>query len=312
MSVNKYNSVTGLLEPVTGSRMWVGTRAEMQAAKTAGTLPTDAIIYVTDDEDEIVVQNEINDIVNVYGAKNLLPTLPATTTVNGITYTLQSDGSVIMTGTTPNDSASFTYLTQNLTLKAGEYIVSSGNAVDTNRQIVIDKLDDTRIATLHQGKSLKFTLSEDTVVKIYLWVNKATSGGSLRVYPMIRAASITDDTYVPYSMTNQQLTNMLNKVIIQTTNDGLVAVQRHGQMLMVHIEKTPAIAAGAQVEIGNVSSLGVNYTDTAPMIIGSTSYYWIPCYLIVQAGKLYLTNNSSTAIPNAWYKGSAVLYIISS
>ena len=51
MSVNRYNSTTGELTSLaTGSRTWVGTREAYDQAKTAGTLPNNCLIAITDDE----------------------------------------------------------------------------------------------------------------------------------------------------------------------------------------------------------------------------------------------------------------------
>ena len=61
MSINKYNSQTGLLEPVTGTRTWIGTKVELTAARTAGTLPTDSLIIVTDDEDDTFTDQVTED-----------------------------------------------------------------------------------------------------------------------------------------------------------------------------------------------------------------------------------------------------------
>ena len=53
MSLNKYNAITGELENIaSGQRTWVGTRAAYDAAKQAGTLPTNALVCITDDEED--------------------------------------------------------------------------------------------------------------------------------------------------------------------------------------------------------------------------------------------------------------------
>ena len=55
MSVNKYNSTTGELENIaSGQRTWVGTKAAYDAAKSAGNLPNNALICITDDEDDTI------------------------------------------------------------------------------------------------------------------------------------------------------------------------------------------------------------------------------------------------------------------
>lgn len=53
MSVNRYDASTGELTNIaSGQRTWVGTQAAYKAAKQAGTLPNNAIIAITDDEQD--------------------------------------------------------------------------------------------------------------------------------------------------------------------------------------------------------------------------------------------------------------------
>lgn len=51
MSVNKYTTAEGLVTLANGSRMWVGTKAAYDSAKQAGTLPTNVLIAITDDDE---------------------------------------------------------------------------------------------------------------------------------------------------------------------------------------------------------------------------------------------------------------------
>lgn len=51
MSISKYNASTGeLTNLASGSRVWVGSESAYRAEKSAGTLPNNAIICITDDE----------------------------------------------------------------------------------------------------------------------------------------------------------------------------------------------------------------------------------------------------------------------
>ena len=55
MSVNIYDKDAGTLTALaSGQRTWVGTKAAYDAAKQAGTLPNNAIITITDDEDDTI------------------------------------------------------------------------------------------------------------------------------------------------------------------------------------------------------------------------------------------------------------------
>lgn len=60
MSLNKYDSSTGTLTNIaSGSRTWIGTKAAFEQAKQAGTLPTNAVIMITDDEDDTIATEVI-------------------------------------------------------------------------------------------------------------------------------------------------------------------------------------------------------------------------------------------------------------
>ena len=53
MSVNQYDPTTGSLTNIAaGQRTWVGTKAAYEAAKTAGTLPTNCLVAITDDSQD--------------------------------------------------------------------------------------------------------------------------------------------------------------------------------------------------------------------------------------------------------------------
>lgn len=53
MSVNKYDSTTGTLTSVAASgRVWIGTKAQHDAAVQAGTMPNNCLISITDDDED--------------------------------------------------------------------------------------------------------------------------------------------------------------------------------------------------------------------------------------------------------------------
>ena len=60
MSVNKYTNGE-LVTLSNGTRAWIGTLAAHDAAKQAGTLPTDSLIYITDDDNEFKTDQVIKD-----------------------------------------------------------------------------------------------------------------------------------------------------------------------------------------------------------------------------------------------------------
>ena len=53
MSVNRYDSTTGQLVTLAGGqRLWVGTKSAHDAAVSAGTMPNNCLVAITDDEEE--------------------------------------------------------------------------------------------------------------------------------------------------------------------------------------------------------------------------------------------------------------------
>jgi hypothetical protein len=154
-----------------------------------------------------VFTTEISDMNNVLGAKNLLPNIGVeTSTDNGVTYTKNSDGSVTANGTATGWA--YYNLCSRFTLDAGTYILS-GKEAKAATQIKITNADtQADVALLLNNDTEKqFTLNTKTTLHamLYIGVNAGTVTDFV-FYPMLRLASIEDDTYVPYSMTNQQMT----------------------------------------------------------------------------------------------------------
>lgn len=169
------------------------------------------------------IDAEIADMNNILGAKNLCPNTATTQTSSGIIYTVYGDGSVNVSGT-PSEN---TFLTLGITtLPKGTYKLTTGHPNDeenarvllyvqrTSDNVVIGRSSDDVGGALGE-----FTLSNDTEVRFSICTNKGDSSAVNRgIYPMCKPASIKDETYVPYSKTNSQLTleisNLLSNIKI--------------------------------------------------------------------------------------------------
>ena len=187
--------------------------------------PTDASIKpVTSDgiyEADKVIQNQVDDIVNVLGAKNVLPNNGANTyTVNNVTYTKNSNGSV----TVQTSAAASAYTLYNLfpttiTVQNKNGLIISATGI-TGIAVRVKDTDDVwygrsdREETIPAGKN---------IIACSVAVNSgATFSSPVTVYPMLRAASVTDNTYEPYTMTNRELTEYhttVAKTFTQSSSD---------------------------------------------------------------------------------------------
>ena len=130
-------------------------------------------------------------------SKNLLPVSGIPSTIRGVSWTLDNNGTATGTRQTANENVSdFTYA-NNITLPAGSYIFSyadsesSPSASTYQANIIIN-------GQSHWGTSTyQFTLNEDATLKIVLRVYPGFNGTAI-FKPMIRNVSISDGTYEPY------------------------------------------------------------------------------------------------------------------
>lgn len=140
--------------------------------------------------------------------KNLLkyPYHDSTKTASGITWTVNDDGSITVDGTATSNAYFYLTGTSNPLPLSGEKIVYSlvtdaaGGAVPSGVGYYI--------AFTHNGSSssssrigpsnIPFERTYDTVNNIRLRINSGTTVSNLTLYPMVRDAGITDDTWEAY------------------------------------------------------------------------------------------------------------------
>lgn len=124
--------------------------------------------------------------------KNLLNNTAKSETRDGITFTVNEDGSVTVNGTaTANVQI---YPTNNAGLESGEYIISGG--LSNNKRVFF--YDGTKYYNA-QPDETKFVVDETTKQQnVALVIIEGEVCNNETFYPMIRKASIIDDTYEPY------------------------------------------------------------------------------------------------------------------
>lgn len=184
-------------------------------------------------------QAEVDDMNNVLGAKNLLPNKATSQTFKGITWTVNSDGSITANGTAdggsyirfvPNGTDFSKILPSNApltiscecsddTLKPSSY--STYFALFSASGSGTEKIIDTVISGGH-GVTKEFTVQDLTFVNTYIQIANGITVNNVTFKPMIRLASDPDDTYVPYTMTNKQITDVIpsnvsssNKLVVE-------------------------------------------------------------------------------------------------
>lgn len=142
------------------------------------------------------VEGKVAPMLNVLGAKNLLKNNAVSQTINGVTFTVNSDGSVILNGTA-SDNGFFNLNTNLVGIFTADMYVGLGAESATQNGYTLSH------GVSNSEFTIGYTLSNHTC---WIGILNGKVYNNVTVYPMIRLASIEDDTYEPYSMTNQQLT----------------------------------------------------------------------------------------------------------
>lgn len=162
---------------------------------------------------EISSQTAINKSTLGYQRKNLLKNTANSQTKNGVTFTVNEDGSVTVNGTAsefislpifgiPSDLQG-----KRLTLTG----CPSGGNYQTGFALYGNKKSD-------QNTFIKDVGDGDTAIVpnedcgFYILVRKNATVNNLTFYPMLRFADITDDTYEPYRPSVQEQID--NKIVV--------------------------------------------------------------------------------------------------
>ena len=208
--------------------------------------------------DERLTENKSNIAINKatlgYRCKNLLKNTASTTTVNNVTFTVNSDGSITAKQTTTASGNATIDVATNITLNPGTYILTGDDEIKKSGYGEIRfYINGTIYAanTVHTFDE-KVTIS---AVRIFVW-SGVNINGSKTIYPMLRYADITDGTYEPYKESaDERLTENKSNTAI---NKSTLGYQRKNIL-----NETEYLSSIASVSIGTFNISGNSITLTA-------------------------------------------------
>lgn len=191
------------------SGSWILTQPGQAAyTKAEIDLMIDAINQLNADQ-----QAQINYSINT-GSKNKLKTLRASgTSATGLIYTLNSNGTYTLGGTTTAD-ANITAICTLADLPAefvGKNVILSG-AVDASIRLCVYN-GNVQTTYIDTGAGTEFEVSAEMISNPYtvrLLVRSGTDCSGKILKPMVRLASITDSSFYPYAPTNREIYEILN------------------------------------------------------------------------------------------------------
>ena len=143
-----------------------------------------------------------SDEVELYGdahtvGKNLIPTMDEPLSANGITCTVNVDGSIALNGTaTANTYINFPHMM----IKAGTYTLSSGNAIPTGIGLSLREANNqsANLLRVSNGQSeATGTIAYNGDAYAYIGITSGTTVSNLTLYPQLELGSEAT-AYEPY------------------------------------------------------------------------------------------------------------------
>ena len=133
--------------------------------------------------------------------KNLLKNTATTMTENGITFTVNDDGSVTVNGTATGTANIILVGKEFFSSHAGKNVTISGCPKGSNLKVQIwQGVGNPPIIDTGSGATgVVLERDEALSMNIAIQVAMGTTVNNVTVYPMVRPASIFDDTYEPYN-----------------------------------------------------------------------------------------------------------------
>lgn len=181
---------------------------------------------------EITVRGSASDVVTlVHHGKNFVPFITSSGSKNGITYTVNDDGSVTIEGTaTATAYFDFATVASPVYLPSGTYMLSGDLPMGLDVKVVLQNKDTgANVATIGYDTAQRaFTLSEGTCIKGYLHVTKGSVVSNTVNMQIERGASASGYEKCVRTLTNATLSTTVaalagRNVLYTTTGDTLTA-----------------------------------------------------------------------------------------
>ena len=192
--------------------------------------------------DPVKSQAAINRTTLGYQCKNLLKNTAKSTSYSDVKFAVNSDGTVDVTSTTKSTATRFLVI-DTLTLDPGSYVLTGADDLAGYGDIRVYVDSDV----YQYNTPFTITESKTVVVRICVYANR-TLPNTIRVYPMLRYADITDSTYEEYQP------NLLDRCLLKDTAGIALGATQSGSITIDNLSSYTALWVNVT---GNVS--GINF-----------------------------------------------------
>ena len=197
--------------------------------------------------------NNVSAIVNDYGSKNLLKIVCYITNgsnYNGVVITFNDDGSITCVGR--STAAISLQISDNIYLDQNKQYIMSGTTTGSSSTYFLQYSNNRDSAISIKTEERVFTPYNYTTYPNQNAYIQIKSGVDINTtfYPMIRDANIKDNTFVPYSMTNLQITKSIDRGNVSVVSDGVKTYSQLMQDLYARADMSK-ITYNAKLRVGN-------------------------------------------------------------
>lgn len=269
---------------------------------------------------EIVVSGSDGSVEVVSCGKNLLKNNAESQTINGVTFTVNDDGSVTANGTSTNHIWKDYHISASPSVIEGDYILNgcpSGGGSSTYRLNIVDRgTENIKDVAIYSDDGNGATVPFDTThyyryqIRIY---NNVTLN-NLVFKPMIRLASDTDDTYEPYKETTSTIPTPDGLCGIKVSSGGNYTDENGQQWICDEVVKY-ADGSGQRVQrIGTKVLDGTESWENGQLLNSDSFYrYFIKTenFNIKKTQTPVLCNYFMYYESGAWYADKEGIYLYS-
>ena len=165
----------------------------------------------------------VDDIDNIWknhtvsGAKNILPNAATTSTITGVTFTVNSDKSITLSGENTGESAAIKTINTLPYNDVKGKILSGVTGGSSSTYMIFGRIQSGGGGYLSEVNCVNgdVKIPDNVANAASITFNVRVFDGvkfteSVNIYPMIRDVNDPDATYAPFAMTNQELTASAN------------------------------------------------------------------------------------------------------
>ncbi len=156
------------------------------------------------------VEGKVAPMLNILGAKNLLPNTGVSQTLGNTTYTVNANGTINATSSAAETDYynMKVHIFDSFPYDSCVYSISDGGSDEGSLSkyigYIVDSTTSENIAMTPDGGVISGRKGHR--LEVYVQIRPGYQAVNHVFYPMIRLSSIADSTYEPYALTNQQLT----------------------------------------------------------------------------------------------------------